>query len=94
MKAKFFNVSKIAFFQRKGYFPKDTFGQKMHFFFLDSFSVKKGLEIRSNDVLDRKETFLDYRNKIFRRLKNRIFPKGLTHVFSQKMPNFSLIRFG
>ena len=90
MKAKFFNVSKIAFF--KGVNP--YFRSKNAFFFLDSFSVKKGLEIRSNDILERKETFLEYRNKIFQRLKNRIFPKGLTHVFTQKMPNFSLIRFG
>ena len=93
----FDHESKIFQRLKNRIFPKGlthTFGQKMHFFFLDSFSVKKGLEIRSNDVLDRKETFLDYRNKIFQRLKNRIFPKGLTHVFSQKMPNFSLIRFG
>ena len=82
---------------QKSHFSKGVnpyFRSKNAFFFLDSFSVKKGLEIRSNDVLDRKETFLDYRNKIFQRLKNRIFRKGLTHVFSQKMPNFSLIRFG
>ena len=26
--------------------------------------------------------------------KNRIFPKGLTHAFGQKMPIFSLFGFG
>ena len=58
------------------------------------FSVQKELEIRFNDVLDRKETFFLTRRKIFEGLKNGIFPKGLTHAFGQKMPNFSLFRFG
>ena len=31
---------------------------------------------------------------MFQRLKNRVFPKGLTHAFGQKMPNFSVFRFG
>ena len=58
------------------------------------FSVQKELEIRFNDVLDRKETFFLTRRKIFEGLKNGIFPKGLTHAFGQKMPNFSLFGFG
>ena len=58
------------------------------------FLVKKGLEIRFNDVLDRKETFFDYKNTIIKRLKNRVFPKGLTHAFGQKMPFFSGFVFG
>ena len=62
-------------------------------FFLYLFSVKKGLEIRWSDVLDRKQTFFDSKNKIFQRLKNRIFPKGLTPAFSQKMEFFSLFVF-
>ena len=62
-------------------------------FFHYLFSLKIRLEIMFNDVLDRKETFFDYKNKIFQRLKNRIFSKGLTHAFSQKMPKFSLFRF-
>ena len=33
-------------------------------------------------------------SKIVEILKNRIFPKGLTHALGQKMPNFSLFRFG
>ena len=53
-------------------------------FFLYLFSVKKGLEIKFNAVLDRKQTFLDHKNKIFQRLKKRIFPKELTHAFGQK----------
>ena len=63
-------------------------------FFLYLFLVKTRLEIRFNNVLDRKETFFDYKNKIFQSPKNRIFPKGLTHAFGQKMPNFSLFGFG
>ena len=45
-------------------------------FFLDLFSVKKGLEIRFNDDLDRKETFFLTIRKIFEGLKNGTFPKG------------------
>ena len=40
---------------------------------------------RFNNVLDRKETFFDYK---------KIFPRGLTHPLGQKMPNFSFFRFG
>ena len=61
---------------------------------LSLFSVQRELEIRFNDDLDRKETFFLTIRKIFEGLKNGIFPKGLTHAFGQKMPNFSLFRFG
>ena len=63
-------------------------------FFLYLFLVKTRLEIRFNNVLDKKETFFDYKNKIFEIPKSRDFPKWLTHVFRQKMPNFSLFGFG
>ena len=63
-------------------------------FFRYFFWSQKGLEIRFNDVLDEKETFFVHKNKIFQRLKNRIFPKALTHAFGQNMPNFSVFRFG
>ena len=53
-------------------------------FFLYLVLVKTILEIRFNNVLDRKETFFDYKNKIFQSPKNGIFPKGLTHAFGQK----------
>ena len=45
------------------------------------------------DVLDRKETFYDYKTTILQGLKNGIFPKGLTHAFGQKMQFFFLICF-
>ena len=41
-----------------------------------------------NDVLDRKETFFDYKNNIFQRPQNRTFPRGLTHTFGKKMQFF------
>ena len=62
-------------------------------FFPFFFSAKIRLEIKFNDVLDRKETFFLTRRKIFEGLKNSIFPKGLTHAFGQKMPIFSLFVF-
>ena len=46
-------------------------------FFLYLVLVKTRLEIRFNNVVDRKETFFEYKNKIFQSPKNRIFPKGL-----------------
>ena len=58
-------------------------------FFPFFFSAKIRLEIKFNDVLDRKETFFLTRRKIFEGLKNSIFPKGLTHAFGQKMQFFS-----
>ena len=34
------------------------------------------------------------KTNIFDSSINRIFPKGLTHAFGQKMQNFSVFRFG
>ena len=61
-------------------------------FFLYLFSVKKEHEIRFNNVLNRKETFFDYKNTKTS-LKNGILPKGLTHAFSQKNAIFLIILF-
>ena len=49
-------------------------------FFLYLVLVTKRLELRFHNVLERKETFFNYKNKIFQSPKNRIFPKGLTHA--------------
>ena len=65
---------------------------KKFIFFLYLFLVKIRLETRFNSILDRKETFFDYK-KIFPSPKNRIFPKGLTHALGEKMLNVSLYRF-
>ena len=63
-------------------------------FFLYLVLVKTRLEIRFNNVVDRKETFFDYKDKIFQSPKNRMFPKGLSHAFGKKMPILSLFVFG
>ena len=62
-------------------------------FFLYLFSDKKEHDIRFNNVLNRKETFLTIKTRIFQRLKNGILPKGLTHAFGQKIQFFSLLFF-
>ena len=46
-----------------------------------------------SDLAQEKETFLTLKNRIFQSPNNRIFPKGLTHAFDQKMPISSLFRF-
>ena len=56
--------------------------------------LKIRLEIRLNNVLDRKKTFFDYKRTISESPKNCIFPKGLTHAFGQKMPILSFFGFG
>ena len=53
-------------------------------FFLYLFSIKIRIKIRFNNDLDSKQTFCYYKEKLFHSPKNRIFPRGLTHVFSQK----------
>ena len=67
--------------------------KKWIFFFWICFWSKKGLEIRFKDVLDRTESFYDYKNNIFQGLKNGIFLKGLAHAFGQKNAIFFLISF-
>ena len=45
--------------------------------------------------LDRKKTgFFYYKEKNFESPKNRIFSKGLTHAFGQKLQFFPLFVFG
>ena len=58
-------------------------------FFVNLFLVEIRLEIMFNNVLDRKQTFFGHKKFIFFKvLKNRIFPKWLTHTFGQKMHFF------
>ena len=90
IKTKIFEIPKSCIF------PKGlthAFGQKCQFF-LYLVLVKTRLQISFNNVLDRKETFSEYKNKIFQSPQNHIFPKGVSHAFGQKMPNFSLCGFG
>ena len=57
------------------------------------FSVKTRLQIVLTDFVDKKETLFYYNSWMFQSPQNHIFPKGLTHAFGQKMPNFSLFLF-
>ena len=38
-----------------------------------------------NDVLDGKKNIFAIKNSVFQSPKNRIFPKGLTYAFGQKI---------
>ena len=95
-KKPFFTIrTKILDGPQNCIFPKGlthAFGKKMPFFHY-LFSLKRGLEPRFNNVLDRKETFFDYIKKNFQRLKKRIFPRGLTRAFGQEMEFFLLFVF-
>ena len=57
------------------------------------FSLKIGLEIRFNNIMNRKETFFDYKNKNFSASQKWHFRKGLTHASGQKMQFFFIIYF-
>ena len=48
-----------------------------------------------SDFAEKNETCLDYKKtEFFKNCNKNALPKGLTHAFSQKMPIFSLFRFG
>ena len=48
------------------------------------FSLKIGLEIRFNNIMNRKETFLNYKNKIFTTSQKWHFSKGVNPCFWSK----------
>ena len=60
------------------------FWSKNAIFFFIFFSIKIRIKIRFINDLDSKQTFCYYKEKLFHSPINRIFPRGLTHVFSQK----------
>ena len=71
-----------------------AFGQKYQFFHY-LFSLKIRVEIRCNNVLDRKKTFSDCPKKNLKSQKSHFSTKnGLTHAFGEKMQFFSLFLFG
>ena len=72
IKAKFFEVPNIVLFQ----WVNLWFGLKNAFFFLYLFSVKIRLEIRFNNVLDRKKPFLTIKTKFFNVSKIVFFQRG------------------
>ena len=46
-----------------------------------------------DDILERKNAFLGYKNKNFKKSNIDIFPKGLTHGFGPKMAIFQTFFF-
>ena len=72
IQTKLFIVSKLAFFQR----GLSMLLVKTCNFFLYLFSVKEEHEIRFNHVLNRKETFFDYKNTNFSVSKMASFQRG------------------
>ena len=47
-----------------------------------------------SDFAQEKNFFGPKKHNFFQSQKESAFPKGLTHAFGQKMPFFSLFRFG
>ena len=76
-------------------FPKGLthgFGSKMAIFW--TFFLRHiGQENVFYDILERKNVFLGYSNKKFKKSKNWDFSKGLTHGFGPKMANFPTFFF-
>ena len=54
--------------------------------------IKKKTRNKVGDFAEKKKPFFTLKNRIVPKI--RIFSKGLTHAFSQKMPIFRLFRFG
>ena len=46
------------------------------------------------DILERKNVFLRYKNKNFKKSKNWHFSKGVTHGFVQNLPFFNIFFWG
>ena len=65
--------------------------KKYQFLSLFTIDQKKKKEIKLGDFTEKKKPFFTLKNRVFP--KNRIFSKGLTHAFGQKMPFLSLLRF-
>ena len=65
-----------------------VFGPKMAIFPTFFFLEIIGQENVFYDIRERKNAFLGYKNKKFKKSKMAIFPKGLTHGLFQKMAIF------
>ena len=64
-------------------------GHYSNFFFLGNIDQENVFY----DILERKNAFLGYKNKKFKKTKNYIFPKGLTHGIGPKMAIISTFFF-
>ena len=71
----------------------DDFDPKMTIFPTFFFLGNIGKENVFYDILERKNAFLGYINKKFKKSKNWHFPKGLTHGFDRKMTIFPTFFF-
>ena len=69
------------------------FGPKMAIFPIFFFG-NIGQENGFYDILERKNAFLSYKNKKFKKSKNWHFSKGLTHGFGPKMGIFPTFFLG
>ena len=88
---KKFKKSKNCLFFSKGL--THVFGPRMAIF--PSFFLGIiGQENIFYDIAERKNAFLGYKNKKFRKSKVAIFPKGLTHGFGPKMAIFPSVFLG
>ena len=64
-------------------------GHFCNFFFLGNISQENVFD----DILEPKNTFLNYKNENFKKLKNVHFSKGLTHAFGPKLAIFPTFFF-
>ena len=78
-------MSKNCLFSKGEKKEADSFCPKMAFFPTSVFLGKRDKEKGFYDILERKNAFPGYKNKQFKKSKNSIFPKGLTHDFGSKM---------
>ena len=70
-----------------------NFGKKIAVFPKFFFLLNIDEENVFYDILERKNAFLGYKNKKFKRLKIEIFAKGLTQGFGPKMAIFATFFF-
>ena len=79
------------------FFPKwltHVYGPKMAIFPTFFFLLNIGQENVFYDTLERKNAFLGYKNKKFKKSKAAIFSKGLTHGLCPKIAIFSIFFLG
>ena len=69
-----------------------VFVKKSIFFLYVLFKQKRKKETFFN-ILDRKQSFLDLKNEVLKKSKNRHFEKGLVHGFCQKIDFFFISCF-
>ena len=91
-KETFFDLKKQNILKcKKTHFFKGVnpcFWSKNAIFLIYSDLVKTRVEIMLKLHWREKEIVLPIKNSVFQSLKHRIFSKGLTHAFGQKMPFF------